>query len=118
MIEAVITLAVVAIVITAIGSLAATTSRGTQTLEQHVALVETARLVATGIPRHAELSSNDLGGEVSGHRWQIRVQPFVGGGPAVPDSPWLPQNVVIRVQSASGAILGLETVRLQRTLAP
>ena len=118
MIEAVVALAVVAMGVTAIGSLAATATNGSRTLSQHVALMETARLIITGIPRRADLASDDLSGEVLGHRWQIRALPFVGGGAAVPDSPWLPQRVVIRVQSPSGAVLGLETIRLQKRPPP
>ena len=54
MIEAVVTLALVTVVLAAIGYLVAANSRGVRVLEQHVALMETARLVATSIPRHGE----------------------------------------------------------------
>src|ERR1700692_3439359 len=88
MIEALVALALVAVVLTAIGSLVASAGNGTRTLEQHLALVETARLVATSIPRREELSLDDHAGEVLGHRWRADVSPFFGGGSApVPDSP-------------------------------
>ena len=47
LIEALVALALVTIMLTAIGRLIATTTTGTRTLEGHVALVETARLVLT-----------------------------------------------------------------------
>jgi general secretion pathway protein I len=114
MIEAVVTLALVAFVLAAIGSLFASGTIGARTLEQRVALAETARLVATSLPRRRELQTDDFSGEVSGHRWQVRVSPFLGGGQSIPDSPWIPQSVVVRVQSPSGAIMSIETIALQR----
>lgn len=113
MIEAVVTLALVTVVLAAIGYLVAANTRGVRILEQHVALMETARLVATGIPRNAEPLPDDLAGEMSGHRWQIRQSPFFDGVPVIPESRFMPQRVELRVQSPSGAILSLETVRLQ-----
>ena len=113
MIEAVVTLALVTVVLAAIGYLVAANTRGVRILEQHVALMETARLVATGIPRNAEPLPDDLAGEMSGHRWQIRQSPFFDSVPAIPESRFMPQRVELRVQSPSGAILSLETVRLQ-----
>jgi general secretion pathway protein I len=115
MIEAVVALALMAVMLAAIGSLVASAANGTRTLEQHIALVETARLVGTSVPRRAELSLGDLAGEVLGHRWRADVSPFFGGGSApIPESPWIPQHVVVRVQSPSGAILAIESVRLQK----
>jgi general secretion pathway protein I len=113
MIEAVVTLALVTVVLVAIGHLVAANSRGVRVLEQHVALMETARLVATSIPRNGEPLASDLAGEMSGHRWQVRLSPFYDGVPAVPESRFMPQRIELRVRSPSGAILSLETVRLQ-----
>jgi general secretion pathway protein I len=113
MIEAVVTLALVTVVLSAIGYLVAANSRGVRILEQHVALMETARLVATSIPRNGETLPDELTGEMSGDRWQIRLSPFFDGIPSVPDSRFMPQRIELRVRSPSGAILTLETVRLQ-----
>lgn len=113
MIEAVVALALVAVVLAAIGSLVATNARGARALEQHVALMETARLIASGIPRRGEPLADDLAGEASGYRWQMRVSPFVGGDSVIPESRFIPQRVELRVQSPSGAVASFETVRLQ-----
>jgi general secretion pathway protein I len=113
MIEAVVALALVMIVLAAIGSLVATNARGARALEQHVALMETARLIASGIPHSGEPLPNDLAGEVTGYRWQMRVSPFVGGDSVIPESRFLPQRIELRVQSPSGVIASFETVRLQ-----
>jgi general secretion pathway protein I len=114
-IEVLIAIAVVAISLTAIGTLTGTTTRGVRSLEQHVALVETARTVAASLPSRTQLAPGELTGELYGNRWRIGVSPFAGDASAPPpDSPWIPETITIRIQSPSGAVLGLKTVRLQR----
>lgn len=113
MIEAVVALALVMIGLAAIGTLAATNSRGAWKLEQRAALADAARLVAATIPRGGAPMPEDLAGSVTSHRWQMRVTPFLGDVPEVPQSRFIPQRVELRVRSPSGAIMSLETVRLQ-----
>lgn len=118
MIEVVVALALMAIGLAAVGRLMATTFTGARTLEQRVALIETARMVATVIPRPEALAAEDLAGTLQGHRWQLRISPYFGGGGAVADSLLTPVLVELRVQSPSGAIFAMETVRLQRRTTP
>jgi general secretion pathway protein I len=114
LIEVVVALGVVAIVITAIGAVVTTSSRGTRSLEQHLALVETTRIVAATLPKSEQIALDGLSGEILGHRWRVGISPFVGSGiNQVAGSPWIPQTVVVRVRSPSGAVYGFETVRLQ-----
>ena len=115
LIEVVVALALVAITLTAIGAVVTTSARGTRSLEQHLALVETTRIVAATLPRDDQTALDGLSGDILGHRWRIGLAPFVGSGIyQIPDSPWIPQTVVVRVRSPSGAVYGFETVRLQR----
>jgi general secretion pathway protein I len=113
MIEVVVALALVAIGLAAIGTLVATNARGASKLEQHAALANAARLVASTIPRAGAPMPEDLFGKVDGHGWQMRATPFLADIPVVPESRFVPQRVELRVQSPSGAVLSLETVRLQ-----
>jgi general secretion pathway protein I len=114
LIEVVVALAVVAISLVAIGALVTTSARGTRSMEQRLALVETTRIVAATLPRDQQAALDGLSGEILGHRWRISLAPFVGSGIYQnPDSPWIPQTVVVRVRSPSGAVYGFETVRLQ-----
>ena len=114
LIEVVVALAVVAISLTAIGAVMTTSSRGTRSLEQRLALVETARIVAATLPKTDQIGLDGLSGEILGHRWRVGVTQFVSSGVnQVAGSPWIPQTVVVRVQSPSGAVFGFETVRLQ-----
>jgi len=114
LVEVLVALALVAISLTAIGAVVTASSRGTRSLEQHLALVETTRIVAATLPKGAQLTADGISGEILGHRWRVDVSPFAGGGiHQIADSPWIPQTVVMRVRSPSGAVYGLETVRLQ-----
>jgi general secretion pathway protein I len=114
LIEAVVALALVSVFLAAIGSLIAAARIGTRTLEEHVALVETARLVAATFARRDELFESELRGEISGYSWRAAISPVFDEAGAVAVSAWVPQNVVVRVQSPSGAVFVLETIRLLR----
>jgi len=113
-IEVLIALAIVAVSIVAIGSVMATNMRGVRSLERHVALMQAARTVmTTGIPPRAELGPGTLSGQTDDYRWTIDVRPL-GGEWAVPgtDVAWVPELVRVRVQSPSGALSDIRTVRL------
>ena len=60
--EVLVAIAVVAISLTAIGALTGATTRGVRSLEQHVALVETARTVVASLPSRTQLSSGEVTG--------------------------------------------------------
>jgi general secretion pathway protein I len=111
--EVLIAIAVVATALTAIGALTGATTRGVRAIEQHVAVVETARSVLASLQPSTPLSSSETAGELYGNRWRIGISPFAVGA-VMPDSQWVPATVTIRVQSPSGAALNVETVRLQR----
>ena len=115
LIEVLVALSVVAVALAAIGSLVATTVRGTRSLDVHLMLVETARMVATALPDRTALKPGNFSGEMAGHRWRIDVLPFnfPNMDPRLP-TPWVPQAVVIRVQSPSGPVLRIDTVRLRQ----
>lgn len=114
-IEALVALAIVTALLGAIGGLIATSARGTRALEQHVALVETARAVESALPKRDQLAGGDFSGVLAGHPWRVDVLPFVARGiDSTLPSPWVPQTIVITVRSPGGAALQLSTVRLRR----
>lgn len=115
LIEVVVAIAVVAVSLSAIGSLMAASFRGTRSLEQHLALVETTRGIVTGLPTRNELKLGSFSGELANHRWRVDVMPFAANNvdPRLP-TPWVPETVVIRVQSPGGAIMQVNTIRLRR----
>jgi general secretion pathway protein I len=117
LIEVLVALAVVATSLTAIGSLIGVTVRGVRSVGTHLALTETARGIMTGLPDRNDLVPGSFSGESAGYRWRVDVLPFAADF-IDPDSAWVPQTVVVRVQSPSGPVLQLNTVRLRRKVAP
>jgi general secretion pathway protein I len=117
LIEVVVALAVVAVSLAAIGSLMATTVRGMRAIDTRLALIETARAIETSLPDRDELKIGNVTGDLADHRWRVDVLPFLTGNIAAQQSnPWVPQTIIIRVQSPNGAIIQIDTVRLrQRT---
>jgi len=114
-IEALVALALVTVMLSAIAPLIAVSMRGVRSAEQHVALVATARGVEAGLPDRQRLAGGSLSGERAGHRWRLDVLPYAGGGIVLrPRSHWVPQTIVITVASPSGAIFRIDTVRLYR----
>jgi general secretion pathway protein I len=112
LIEVVVALAVVAVSLAAIGGLMGTTVRGARSFERRIALVETARAVMVGIPDRWQLRPGNVSGSFAEHRWRMDVLPYTADA-AIPETArWIPQSVVLRVQSPSGALLQLDTVRL------
>lgn len=115
LIEAVVALAVVAISLSAIGSVVAANVRGTQMVGERLTLIQTARAVFAALPNRDQLPPGNMRGELGDDNWRVDVLPFSANfvDPSQP-TPWLPQAVVIRVEAPDGEILRLDTVRLQR----
>jgi general secretion pathway protein I len=114
LIEVLVALSVVAISLSAIGSLVAVTVRGARAVGGHLALVETARTIITGLPDRGGLAPGEFSGEAAGHRWRVDVLPFYADFIDPEKTSWIPQTVVVRVQSPAGPILQVNTVRLRR----
>ena len=117
LIEVLVALSVVAVTLSAIGSLIAVTIRGARSVSGHLALVETARSIMTGLPDRGELGPGNFSGEAAGNRWRVDVLPFYADFVDPQKTDWVPQTVVVRVQSPSGPILQINTVRLRRVQA-
>jgi general secretion pathway protein I len=114
LIEVVVTLAVIAAVLVPIGSLVGVSVRGTQALENHLALIEAARTVATGLPGRDSLKPGTLTGQTAGQNWRVDVRPFSGVLDAQTPSIWQPLTVSIAVQTPGGTNIRITTVRLRR----
>lgn len=114
MIEALVALSVIAISLAAIGSLVAGSVRVTRRVDDRLSVVETARAVLTGLPDRRSLSPGDFSGDMGDNRWRVDVLAFRADfvDPLRP-TPWVPQAVVIRVESPTGQELRLDTVRLR-----
>ncbi len=118
LIEVLVALTVVAVTLSAIGSLVAVTIRGARSVGGHLALVESTRGIMTGLPNRDDLTFGNFSGEAGGHRWRVDVLPFYADFVDPDKSIWIPQTVVVRVQSPAGPVLQLNTVRLRRKAVP
>ena len=134
LIEVLVALAVVAISLAAIGSLIAVTTRGARTERIRHAVAHLVhgvmRLVAMqgpvtrrigdefqvpGLPDRHQLVPGNFSGEAAGHRWRVDVMPFYADFvDSQQPTNWIPQTVVVRVQSPAGKVLQVNTVRLRR----
>ena len=114
LVEVLVALSVVAVSLAAIGSLIAVTTRGVRAVGGHLDLVETTRTIFTGLPDRNQLVPGNLAGEIGGHRWRADVLPFYADFVDPEGGNWIPQTVVLRVQSPTGPVLQVNTVRLRR----
>ena len=115
LIEVLVALAVVAVSLSSLGMLIATTTRGTRSIERHLTELETTRSILAALPDRDQLVPGNLTGERAGHRWRVDVLPFVA-----PDidpqqtTKWMPQAITVTVQSPDGGSTQVETIRLRR----
>jgi len=119
LIEVLVALAVAAVSLVAIGALAGTNVRGTRAFEQRLALVAATRAVLTALPDRERLSPGELSGELEQYRWRIDVRPFQASFiDSRRPTPWVPQQLVVRVKAPTGEIVEIDSVRLRRREAP
>jgi general secretion pathway protein I len=116
LIEVLVALAIVAVSLSSIGAVIATTVRGTRSIEHRMTRLETARAIAIALPHRDKLMPGNSSGERAGYRWRLDVSPFIttNVGPRQQSTPWVPQTVVVTVQPPAGPSLQISTVRLRR----
>ncbi len=100
LIEVLVALAVIAVSLSAIGSLVAVTIRGASSVAGRVALIENARSIVTALPERDQLEQGSVSGASGDYRWRIDVLPFDAGVTNAEKSRWVPQTVVVRVQAS------------------
>ena len=112
LIEALVALAIIAVVLGTIGSVIATTVKGTRSIDQHLALAGTAETLLADLPARGLLKPGRRSGELAGSRWRVDVAPMnvAGGDPAT--DRFVPMAVNLRLQRADGAAIQITTVKL------
>ena len=118
LIELLVALAVLMIVLGAIGRLSASSLRAGGYVQRHVAEVEKVQQILAGLPERNELAQPGLAGETAGYRWRLDAAPFSADfiDPHAP-TPWTPLSVVLTMQGPGGVPLSFNMVRLVRTSA-
>lgn len=112
LIEALVALAIIVVMLGAIGSVVATTTRGTRAIDQHLALSGTAETLLADLPARGLLKPGRQSGELAGSRWRVDVAPMnvAGGNPAT--DRFVPMAVNLRLQRPDGAAIQITTVKL------
>lgn len=115
LVEVLVALAIVALSLSSIGTLIATVTRATRSLEERWARLEVARTLSTGLPPRDQAMPGQIAGELAGHRWRLEVLPYPVPAAlqvSAQTSRWIPQAVAVTVASPSGATVRFDTVRL------
>jgi general secretion pathway protein I len=112
LIEALAALCVMGAGLAAVGSLASANLRATLHTEQHLAGVESARKVITGLPGRDALPFGRLNGALDAQAWRIESSRVEGASEAV--TGWEPQNISLSVLSPMGATVQIDMIRLRR----
>jgi general secretion pathway protein I len=114
LIEALVALAIVAAVLSSIGTVIATTVKGTRSIEQRLALTGAAETLLSALPARNLLKSGSQSGETAGHRWRIDVAPMdlSAAGGATQTPRFVPLAIRMRLQAPGGSAMQITTVRL------
>ena len=112
LIEALVALAIIAVVLGTIGSVITTTAKGSRSIDQRLALSGTAETLLADLPARGLLKPGRQSGELAGSRWRVDVTPMnvAGGNPAT--DRFVPMAVNLRLQRADGAAIQITTVKL------
>ena len=112
LIEALVALAIIAIVLGTIGSVIAVTTKGTRSIDQHLALASTAETLLADLPARGLLKPGRQSGQLAGSRWRVDIAPMnVAGGNPDTDR-FVPLAVNLRLQRADGSAIQVTTVKL------
>jgi general secretion pathway protein I len=116
LIEVLVALAIVAILLSAIGAVIATTVKGTRSLDRRLSLNQTAQRLLASLPNRDTLQPGTKTGISGGYRWRLDVA-SLAAPPRNSKEPiqWVPLAVTLRLQAVDGPVLRLDTVRLVRS---
>jgi general secretion pathway protein I len=112
LIEALVALSIIALALTSIGALMATSTRGARSVEQRLVRLQEARALLTRLPDRDELPAGQTSGQTQRQAWRIEVSPLVDGRPPK-EQLWQPQQITLTIRSSTGAAMNINTIRLQ-----
>jgi general secretion pathway protein I len=117
LIEVLVAIAVLAVVLGAIGAVVGTTVRGIRSVDRRLPLLETAQSLLAALPAREALQPGTQSGASGEYRWRIDA---VALNQKLSDSAatdakaatWMPLAITVRVQGSEGPPVRLDTVRL------
>lgn len=112
LIEALVALAIIAVVLGTIGSVIAVTTKGTRSIDQRLALAGTAETLLADLLPRGLLKPGRQSGQLAGSHWRVDIAPMnvAGGDPAT--DRFVPLAVNLRLQRADGSTIQVTTVKL------
>jgi len=113
LIEVLVAIAVLAVVLGAIGAVVGNTVRTIRSVDRRLPLLETAQSLIASLPAREALQPGTQSGTSGEFRWRIDA---VLLNRNVPDdakaAKWMPLAITVRVQGSEGPPVRLDTVRL------
>jgi general secretion pathway protein I len=115
LIECLVAISIVAIGLSSIGALVASTVRTTRAIEGKLQRLAAARSVLGALPDRDHLVVGTQSGDVPGHQWRLNVSALTSADTASQQpGSWVPQLVVVNLNSATAGTMQISTVRLRR----
>jgi prepilin-type N-terminal cleavage/methylation domain-containing protein len=119
LIEALVALSIVAVALSSIGALIASTVRVTRAVQGRVDRAAAIRTLMTALPDRDQIVPGILSGDIDGHHWGLEVSAFANNDLAPQArAAWIPQTIVLTVQSPTAGTININTVRLRRRDEP
>jgi general secretion pathway protein I len=131
LIEVLVAIAVLAVVLGAIGAVVGNTVRTIHSVDRRLPLLETAQSVIASLPERGALQPGTQSGSSGEFRWRIdavllnrnvpdnaAAAPSTAATGTQPKVSWVPLAITVRVQGAEGPPVRLDTVRLIPTRPP
>jgi general secretion pathway protein I len=125
LIEVLVAIAVLAVVLGAIGAVVGNTVRTIHSVDRRLPLLETAQSLIAALPARDALQPGTQSGTSGEFRWRIDAVLLNGNVPdnaaaalstaatgAAPKVNWMPLAITVRVQGGEGPPVRLDTVRL------
>ncbi len=113
LIEVLVAIAVLAVVLGAIGAVVGNTVRAIRSVDRRLPLLETAQSLIASLPTRDALQPGMQTGTSGEFRWRIDAVLFNRNVPDdAKEAKWMPLAITVRVQGSEGPPLRLDTVRL------
>jgi len=123
LIEVLVAIALLAVVLGAIGAVVGNTVKSIRSVDRRLPLLETAQSLIASLPAREALQPGTQSGASGEYRWRIdavllnrnvpdspTLRPMAAG--AAPKVNWVPLAITVRVQGSEGPPVRLDTVRL------
>ena len=119
LIEVLVAIAILALVLGAIGAVVGTTVKAIRSVDRRLPLLETARSLMAALPGREALQPGTQTGRSGEYRWRIDAVPLADPAPDIfaadaqtPPPKWMPLAITVQVQDSAGPPVRLDTVRL------